>query len=218
MSEASQAPTALIAGATGAVGRAVLDQLLQEGRFGLVKVLTRRPLGLRDSRVQELLFTGENPAQLGAALKADAVFCCLGTTIAAAGSKAAFERVDYHLVLELARACKQHGAQQFLVVSALGSSARSLAFYSRVKARMEESVRELGFASTSIIRPSLLIARRAERRLAEEIGQKLAPLLNPLLRGELAKYRAVRAEDVAAAMVQLAKAQAPGATVHYLPL
>ena len=218
MSEAAPVPTALIAGATGAVGSALLDQLLQEGRFGVIKVLTRRPLGARDSRVQELLFAGENPAKLGAALKADAVFCCLGTTIEAAGSKAAFERVDYHLVLELARACKQQGAQQFLVVSALGSSARSLAFYSRVKARMEESVRELGFASTSILRPSLLIAKRPERRLAEEIGQKLAPLLNPLLRGDLTKYRAVRAEDVAAAMVQLAKAQAPGATVHYLPL
>jgi uncharacterized protein YbjT (DUF2867 family) len=218
MPETNHAPVALIAGATGAVGRALLDQLLQEGRFGLIKVLTRRPLGLRDSRVQELLFTGDDPTKLGAALAADAVFCCLGTTIAVAGSKAAFERVDYHLVLELARACKQQGAQQFLVVSAVGSSARSLAFYSRVKARMEESVRELAYASTSILRPSLLIAKRAERRLAEEIGQRLAPLLNPLLRGELAKYRAVRAEDVAAAMVQLAKAQTPGATVHYLPL
>ena len=215
---ASKPLTALVAGPTGVVGRALVQQLLESPRYAVVKALTRRPLGFAHPRLQEVLLTGENPAQLGAALAADDVFCCLGTTLKVAGSKAAFERVDYHLVVELARAVKVQGAMQFLVVSAAGSSARSLAFYSRVKARMEQAVTELGFASTQIVRPSLLISDRAESRPGEWLAMKIMPALNPLLTGKLAIYRAVKAEDVAAAMLTLATREQAGVHIQHLPL
>ncbi len=209
---------ALIAGPTGAVGKPLLKALLDSPRYAVVKALTRRPLGFSHPKLVEVPLAADGLGRLGLQLTADDVFCCLGTTLKAAGSKAAFERVDYHLVLELARAVKVLGATQFLVVSAAGSSDSSPSFYSRVKARMEQSVRELGFTSTQIIRPSLLLAERSESRPAEKLAMHLAPAFNVLLRGGLAKYRAVKVEDVANAMLTLAQREQAGAHVQHLPL
>lgn len=196
----------------------LLERLLADARYGHVKVLTRRPLTQSHPKLEALLLDDTGPALLGAKLAADDVFCCLGTTLKKAGSKPAFERVDYHLVLELARAARAQGAEQFLVVSSVGASLKAGSFYLRVKARMEQAVHELGYVSTHVLRPSLLIAKRQESRPGERIAQKLAPLLNPLMAGKLAIYRAVPAADVAAAMVTLALRRTPGAHTHHLPL
>ncbi|MES2683111.1 MAG: NAD(P)H-binding protein [Pseudomonadota bacterium] len=210
--------TALLAGATGAVGSALLTQLLADARYGMVKVLVRRPLGISHQKLVELTLSDSGPALLGAKLLADDVFCCLGTTQKKAGSRAAFERVDYHLVLELARAALAQGAQQFLVVSSVGAALKGASFYLRVKARMEQAVLDLGYQSAHILRPSLLIAKRRESRRVEWLAQKLAPLVDPLLQGKLGIYRTARAEDVAAAMLTLALRQTPGGHTHHLPL
>lgn len=218
MSNAPAVRTALVAGATGVVGMALLTRLLADARYGSVKVLTRRPLKLTHRKLLVLSLPDADLAKLGSALAADDVFCCLGTTLKKAGSQAAFERIDFHLVLELARAALAHGAQQFLVVSAAGSSLKSPSFYSRVKARMEQAVQLLGYPTTHILRPSLLLAQREESRPGEWLSQKLAPLLNPLLGGSLAIYRAVPAETVAAAMLTLALRHLSGTHIHHLPL
>ncbi len=218
MTQSQTARTALVAGATGAVGRALVTQLLADARYASVKVLVRRSMGVAHAKLTELTLDDAGPTLMGAKLAADDVFCCLGTTQKIAGSQAAFERVDYHLVLELARAAKAQGAQQFLVVSSVGASLRAASFYLRVKARMEQAVKDVGYASTHVLRPSLLIAHRRDSRPGEWLGQKLAPLVNPLLVGKLAIYRSIAAAEVAAAMVSLAGRETLGAHVHHLPL
>ena len=213
--------TALVAGPTGLVGRLLLKRLLASSRYERVKVLSRRPLNHEEAKLEILLtdYSDTGLGQLGNRLAADDVFCCLGTTLRAAGSRAAFERVDYHMVVGVARAAKAAGAKQFLVVSAVGASSRFPAvFYSRVKARMEQAVADIGFDAVHILRPSLLLGDRAERRPGEDIAQRLAPLLIPLFVGPLKKYCPVRADDVAAAMEQLAARETRGVQVHHLPL
>lgn len=212
------ARTAVVAGATGVVGAALVTLLLADARYGTVKVLVRRPLNITHRKLVVLMLPEDSVEKLGAALTADDVFCCLGTTQKIAGSRAAFERVDYHLVLDIARAALAQGATQFMVVSAAGAALKSPSFYSRVKARMEEAVLDLGYPATHILRPSLLLAKRQDSRPAEWLGQKLAPLFSPLLSGSLSIYRPVRAEDVAAAMVTLALRQTSGGHIHHLPL
>jgi len=218
MSKPPAVRTALLAGATGAVGSALLALLLADARYGEVKVLVRKPLERTHPKLVQLTLVEAGPAKLGHALAADDVFCCLGTTQKKAGSKAAFERVDYHLVLDVARAARSSGARQFLVVSSVGASLKARSFYLRVKARMEQAVLDLGFDGTHILRPSLLIAERSESRPGEWLGQKLAPLINPLLTGGLAKYRSIAAGDVALALLTLALRDLPGGQVHHLPL
>jgi uncharacterized protein YbjT (DUF2867 family) len=121
-------------------------------------------------------------------------------------------------VVDLARATRTSGARQFLVVSAVGASTRSPAFYSRVKARMEQAVADVDFDAVHVLRPSLLLGARDERRAAEDLAQRLAPLLLPLFVGPLKKYRPVRADDVAMAMETLALRPSKGVQIHHLPL
>lgn len=210
--------TALLAGPTGLVGRLLLQRLLASPEYIAVAALTRRPLGLSHPKLLELHADYDDLGKLKGNLGADDVFCCLGTTLRKAGSRAAFERVDYHMVVDLARAARAAGAKQFLVVSAVGSSKHSPAFYSRVKARMEEAVADAGFDAVHIVRPSLLLGPREEHRFAEDLAQRLAPLIAPLFRGPFKKYRPVSADEVAAAMEQLALSAAKGVKIHHLPL
>lgn len=209
---------ALLAGATGLVGRAALQQLLQTPEYARVTVLSRRPLDHEEGKLVSVLTDFNKLGELGDALAVDDVYCALGTTIKKAGSRAAFERVDYHMVVELARAARKAGARRFIVISAAGSSERSLAFYSRVKARMEKAVAELGYESVQILQPSLLLGAREEFRPAERIGQLLAPLIRPLMKGPLAPYQPVHADEVAEAMLQVGLNGAAGVHRHHLPL
>jgi uncharacterized protein YbjT (DUF2867 family) len=211
------ARTALIAGSTGLIGSLLLPRLLDSAAYERVVALTRRPLGLSHPKLANPLSDLEHLGQLGEQLKADDVYCCLGTTTAKAGGKAGLERVDYHMVVDLARAARRAGATQFLVVSAAGASLRSPAFYSRVKARMERSVAEAGYPVVHVLRPSLLLGERGEKRPAEALAQKLAPLLAPLCVGPLAPYAPVQADAVAQAMLKLALLPGSGVRIHHYP-
>ncbi len=210
--------TALVAGPTGLVGQQLLQRLLQDPAYTAVRALSRRPLALGHERLQIVQTDLHNLPSLGAALQADDVFCCLGTTLSKAGSRAAFEDVDYRMVVELARATRAVGAHQFIVVSAVGASPHSPAFYNRVKGRMEAAVSALDFDAVHIVRPSLLLGSRDETRPSEAFAQKISPALAPLFFGPLLRYRPVTAEDVAEAMLRLALRGEHGAHAHHLPL
>ncbi len=210
--------TALVAGATGMVGTLLLRQLAASNDYAEVRVLGRRQPAQEHPKFRFIATDFSDLDKHAAPLAVDDVFCCLGTTIRKAGSRPAFERVDYHMVVDLARAARKAGAKRFLVVSSVGASERSPAFYSRVKGRMEQAVAAVGFEAVHIVRPSLLLGVRDERRPGERLAQFAAPLLSPLLAGPLAKYRAVDGDAVATALLQLARRPDSGVHVHHLPL
>lgn len=210
--------TTVLAGATGLVGDALLRQLAGRPEYAELRVLGRRPPAVEAGHIRFAATDFGDFASLGATLAADDVFCCLGTTIRKAGSEAAFERVDYHMVVDLARAAHKAGARRFVVVSAAGAALKSPAFYSRVKARMEQAVADVPFEAVHILRPSLLLGHRKEWRPAEWLAQQVAPLLARFLIGPARKYRPIAADDVARAMIALALRGRTGVHVHHLPL
>lgn len=209
--------TALLAGTTGLIGSRLLPLLLASPRYTRVKALARRPLALRHEKLETILTDLADPTRLGGALIADDVFCCLGTTIKKAGSQAAFVAVDEEMVVALAQAARTRGAKQFLVVSSVGADPKASSFYLRVKGQMEARVQALGYPSVQVLRPSLLLGAREESRPGERLAQGLTPLLAPLMRGPLAKYRSVRGEDVAAALLRIASRDSSGTEVHHGP-
>lgn len=209
--------TAVIAGATGAVGQKLVPLLLDAPDYARVKVLSRRPLALSHPKLEVLSADFEQLPALGKRLQADDVYCCLGTTQRQSGQRGLMQ-VDHDYVLNLARAALAQGAKQFLVISAVGSNQRSPSFYSRTKALMEQDLGALGYASLHILRPSLLLATRADSRPAEVLAQKLSPLFAPLLVGPLARYRPIAAGEVAGAMLQLSRRPFAGVEIHHLPL
>jgi uncharacterized protein YbjT (DUF2867 family) len=153
--------TALLAGATGLVGRALLSLLIASTHCRSVHVLLRRtPTDMKASaklKIHQVDF-----ARLPAAFPAvDDVFIALGTTIKLAGSEAAFHRVDFDSVLNVARAARAAGATRLAVVSALGADPTSRIFYNRVKGEMEIAIMQLGYESVVVAQPSMLLGDRA---------------------------------------------------------
>lgn len=209
---------AVVAGYTGLVGRHLVDLLLGAPGYSAVKLVGRREPAQSHPQLETVLTELGDLGRLRQRLVADDAFCCLGTTIKAAGSRAAFERVDYHMVVDFARVARAAGAQRFFLVSSLSANPRSPVYYSRIKGRTESALREVGFETLHIVRPSLLLGDRPEHRAGEALAQRLAPAFNVLLPGPLQKYRAVQARDVAAALLELAGRDRPGAFVHSLPL
>lgn len=197
--------TALLAGATGLVGRHVLQFLLADAAWSRVVTVGRRTTPQRHDKLEQRVLDLGAIEALGDLPHADDVFCCLGTTIKQAGSQQEFRRVDHDFVLGLARAGLRHGATQFLLVSAIGADPESRLFYSRVKGETEAAVRKLPYRATQIFRPSLLLGEREEFRFGERIAMAGAPLLRLVLVSRLRRYRPIEARDVARAMVRIAR-------------
>lgn len=195
--------TALLLGATGLVGGALLGRLLADPGW-TVTVLGRRTVGIRHPRLREELVPLDRLAEHAARFRVDAVFCALGTTIRAAGSREAFRRVDLHGIAEAARLAAGAGAARFILVSSAGADPRSRLFYSRVKGEAERAVADAGLPAVAILRPSLLLGSRSESRPLEAIAQRAARWLAPAMRGPLRRLRPVRAMTVAGAMQRLA--------------
>lgn len=204
----SGARSVVLVGATGLVGSECLKLLLADPAFEQVTVLARRSLeGAPVSpRLAAHVVDLERPEPHADLLAADTLICALGTTIGQAGSKERFRAVDYGIPLGLARLGVERGLKHFLLVSALGADPRSRVFYNRVKGELEEALSALPLRSLTIVRPSLLLGERREFRLGERIAQRLAFLMP-------GKYAAVRARDVAAALVRLAKEDSVGRRV-----
>jgi uncharacterized protein YbjT (DUF2867 family) len=202
MSEAAR--SVLLLGATGLVGAELLRQLLADQTVGRVVALTRRPLenaGLDTLRNEIVDFNRlSDHAELFAV---DQIVCALGTTIKQAGSQDAFRHVDFDIPLAAAKLGVEHGVKDFLLVSALGASARSRVFYNRVKGELEDALRTLPFRSVTIARPSMLIGIRAEPRVGEEVAKRLGWMAP-------GRYKPIRASRVAAALVAAARSAEPG--------
>lgn len=194
------ARTALLAGATGLVGREILQGLLADDGVSAVHVLTRRPLPLRHPRlaVQVVDF-----AALPALPPVDEAYLALGTTIRVAGSQPAFRAVDFDANLAVAVAAQVAGARRLGLVSAMGADAHSRVFYSRVKGELEEALAGLGFEGLVFARPSLLLGDREALgqppRRGERIGEQVSRWLRPVIPPN---YRAIRAQDVAKALLR----------------
>jgi len=214
---ADHARVAVVAGATGMVGRAVLARLTADktSAYAAVHTLGRRapelPAGAQSARlvshVSESLLDAQVPP-------ADDMFIALGTTISVAGSQAAFRAVDLDAVLALARAARAAGVRRLGVVSAMGADAKSQVFYNRVKGEMEQAVSALGFDTVVIARPSLLDGERdalgQPTRRGEQLALKVMRLLKPLIPRN---YRAISDAYVAKALVEAVLAGRPGVQI-----
>ena len=194
---------AVIAGATGLVGRACLDFLLESPRYEAVYAVGRRKPPREHHRLTAIETEFSKLGEVGLGQVND-VFCCLGTTIKKAGSRAGFRAVDYDLPMQLAHATRDHGADHLALVSSIGADPNARSFYLRVKGETERAIAAVGIRSLAFFRPSLLLGDREERRVGESLGKAVASTMRPLMLGPLARYRAIEARDVALAMVLVA--------------
>ena len=201
--------TALIAGATGLVGSHLLPLLLSGDRYEKVIAITRKPLPEHPRLVQKTLNMGESASY--DSFHADDVYCCLGTTIAVAGSKENFRKVDFTYPALMAKSLASNGASQYLLVSALGANKSSSIFYNRVKGEVEDEITHAGYRGVHIFRPSLLLGERSEKRTGEDAAKLFYKLFGFLIPK---KYKGIEAAKVAKGMYYCATLDQSGVHIH----
>jgi uncharacterized protein YbjT (DUF2867 family) len=211
---AAAVKTAVMIGATGLVGSQLLSQLLDDARFGKVRVLGRRVTGRTHAKLEESVVDFDTPASWTALVKGDVAFSALGTTLKKAGGQAAQKKVDYDYQLAFAQAAARNGVPAYVLVSSGSANPRSRIFYTRIKGELDRDVQRLGFARVRIMRPSLLGGDRPDARAGESFGSKLLGALNAV--GVARKYREIPGHVVAKAMINAALDPAPGTRIFTL--
>lgn len=193
------ARTVALAGATGLVGREILQGLVADPSVAAIHVLVRRAMEAPAAKVAVHVVDFRSLRALPAI---EEVYLALGTTIKVAGSQEAFRAVDFDANLAVARAALAAGARRAGLVSAMGAGARSGIFYNRVKGELEDALRAMPFEGLVIARPSMLAGDRARLgqpvRRGEGIALSVTRALGPLIPRN---YRSVAARDVARALL-----------------
>ncbi|MDX5419412.1 MAG: NAD(P)H-binding protein [Hymenobacteraceae bacterium] len=206
--------TALVIGATGLVGKQLVQQLLTDEYFNKVVVFGRRSLGIADAKLEEHLINFDAPEEWEQLVKGDVFFSTLGTTLKQAGGYNEQYKVDYYYQYKFAETAAQNGVPAYVLVSSSGANPDSVIFYSRMKGTLEEAVKKLDFQSINILQPGLLHGDRAESRFGEEAAYKVLHLLDKV--GLAGKYRPYEDKVVAQAMVKAGTAAQPGVHTYTL--
>lgn len=194
--------TALIIGATGATGKDLVAQLLEDAAFDNVHIFVRRAVDLHHDKLHVHVVDFDKMDEWKDQLKGDVLFSALGTTIKKAGSQQAQWKIDYTYQYEVAKSAKANGVETMALVSSAWATADSKVFYTRMKGQLEEDVKKLGFRSLSIMRPPSLI-RKDTDRLGERISVSLLQTLNKI--GLLKSLRPMPTAQVAKAMISMVK-------------
>jgi len=203
--------TALIAGATGLIGGQLLTLLLENPAYSRVVALTRTDLPIVHPKLTQIKIDFARLGENSTALKADDVFCCLGTTMAKAGSKENFYQVDFYYPFLLAKTTQSVGAKKFMLISALGANKASNVYYNQVKGEIEEAISSVPFEAIHIFRPSLLLGPRTEKRSAEDAAKVFYKVFGFLIPK---KYKAIASIKVARAMQHFASEDKKGIFIH----
>lgn len=201
--------TATVLGATGLVGKALINQLCQDDRYDKITCLVRAPLTQSHyfdpmKKIQALVIDFDYLQDYQGYFTVDHVFCCLGTTLKKAGSKQAFRRVDFEFVHVAAQLARAQRAGSFVWISSLNANAKSKNFYLRVKGELENAILTMPqLNNAAAVRPPLLDGKRNEHRASESFALKVLNVFGPVMLGPLAKYRPVRPQQVANQMIKL---------------
>lgn len=205
--------TALIFGSTGLIGNLLFDELIHLSDYQEIKIFVRQPVGISHPRVQEFTVDFSDIDSFSEEIKGDDLFICLGTTIKKAGSIKKMEEIDRDLPIKIAAMASTNGVKKIAVVSSLGANAGSKNYYLRIKGEMEQEILKLNFENIAIVRPSMLLGERKEKRAGEMIGKIVMKTFKPLLIGKMKKYRGIHSRDVAKAMIAILQKE-PVKTVY----
>lgn len=190
---------AIIIGATGLIGTALIKALSENSNYSEVILIARKQIPDLSSKFRLIQTDFDKLDEIKKEISGDILFSVLGTTMKTAGSKEAQYKIDFTYQYNVAKMAAENGVKNLVLLSSAGANAKSSIFYSRMKGELDEAVKELSFNHISVIRPSMLTGKRKEFRLGEKIFTPLAYVLNiiPFAR----KYRPIKDSIVARAMI-----------------
>lgn len=191
--------TALIAGATGLVGKKLLTHLLKDEDYNRIIIMNPSSVGYKNPKIKEYVCDFMALENAEGIFDVDDVFCCIGKTYGQAKEKNNYQITNIYFPKRMAYFSQKHGCKNFLVISGLGADSSSISFPYRVKGEMEKEVLKFQIPTIHIYRPSLITGKRKKFRLSEFL---LRLLLIPFFRS---RYKPIKADKLAASMADVAK-------------
>lgn len=197
--------TAVIIGATGAVGKEILKEILADNFYNKVYILGRESIGKLgdEERLTKIIVDFENLNFDTSILEDADVFASLGTTIKIAGSKENQRKIDVDYTVNFAKLCEGK-VRSFNVVSAIGANSKSKNFYNSLKGELEDKLKVMNLGVLRIFQPSLLISKRDDKRFLEELFMKVSPIFKLVLKGKAKKYSPIEVSVLGREIVRFA--------------
>ncbi|WP_452232253.1 nucleoside-diphosphate sugar epimerase [Lacinutrix sp. MEBiC02595] len=196
--------TAIILGASGLTGGILLQKLMEDDSYESIKLFSRSKIEGLPNKVTQFIGNLLKLEEFKPDFTADQVFCCIGTTAKKTPDKNLYKQIDYGIPVTAAKLSKENKIPTFLVISAMGASAKSSVFYNKTKGEMERDVLQQNVKNTFVLRPSIIGGERNEARPLEKIGLAVFKVIQPLFIGKLKEYKIIDPEDIAQAMITLA--------------
>ena len=198
---------AIILGATGAIGKDLVQELINDDTIEQIAIFVRRDPGINNEKVTTHIVDFDQSDEWRLSVQGDVVFSCMGTTRKAAGSKDKQYKIDYTYQYNFAKIAAEQGVPSFILVSTAMANANSHFFYTKMKGELEEAIKQLPFQHISILRPPALI-RKNTTRSSEKLSVSILQFFNKI--GLLQSQRPMKTEVVAHCMVELAKTKKSG--------
>ena len=202
-------------GATGLISSILIKYLKQCSKFKKINLVLRSPVDLKGENVKIHKIDLFKKSEILHSLNTSkVVFVAIGTTLSKVkGNKDKYRRIDFGITKDIADSCKELGIDKLILVSSSGANLKSKSFYLNLKGSIEKYVTDLNLKSVSILRPSLLLGKRNEKRFVEKLAQIAIPKISFFMPS---KYKAIKAETVAKAMLQLSITESKGVKIfHY---
>lgn len=198
------ARTAIVFGSTGLIGRSLVEELCASQDYSTVKLFVRKAGSVyRSDKIKEFVADFEKLSAFADQITGDDLFIALGTTIKKAGSVSKMEEIDRDLPVRIASVASANRIPRMAVVSSIGADASSRNYYLRIKGEMEKRILGLNFKCIAVVRPSLLLGQRGEKRFGEDLSKTFMKVFQVFLTGKFRKYKAIEAKDVARAMIAI---------------
>ena len=203
-----------IFGSTGLIGSLLLDFLIEDNDYSKINVVTRKPISLNHKKIKiHIIDFSDIKSYFQTLRNSQIVFASIGTTQSKVkGNKESYRKIDFDIIYNIAKACKENNIENFSFVSSSGANIKSNNFYLNLKGEIENSILNLNLSSTSVFRPSLLLGKRKEKRYGEKIAQLIMPFLSFLMPS---KYKPIKAALVAKSMVNISKSIQPGFKIYH---
>ncbi len=203
---------AIIIGATGGVGRYLVEKLLKSPFYSEVTVISRKgfPKNPKLTNIiwddfSEYLLKNKNVELFK---NYDVLFCCLGAPEKALIGlmynkkkyEPIFQTIDYDYTVGVASAAFEAGIPHFSVISSSGLSEKATFPYIKIKWKMEQAVKSLGFKNLSIFHPShLMKPARVEEKFFKKILLNFVAFIASVMPHT---QKAITVESVADAMIK----------------
>lgn len=196
--------TAAIYGSTGLIGNNLLKLLIKDKRYSKIIVFNKKTQNYKNQKIEEIIIDFNKLEAYGIISKSDEIYCCIGSTMKKSKTKEVFYSIDYNIPVKIAELTEKYKIKKLLIVSSINANADSRNFYLQTKGKMEQAILKLSINKIHFLRPSMLLGKRNDTRIAETLGQIFLNIFGFVLIGGLKKYRAINATDVAKAMINIA--------------